>query len=999
MNRFQTIQTIEQQLERADRRRRLARFLRHLGIWAACVATAMIALGALLSSGLLPSTLAASLLHVLLGVLALFSLTILLLFDWGKPAPRDDLAAAIERSHQTLYDRLNTLAHLKSSPVDSPLVDAISAQTAQVLKATPPPPAYSFRRAWMGLATGLAMCACLFWFYSKFQPWQRLRAAELAAAERRQQQQQQPLVLPEQAAAGQADETWGEVRVSEPGRDVRAAEFDVLPLQIEAAASDPLVRVDWFAAVNGKEHLAHDLPAPEDPTVAVYRDELALSDLAVRDWDVVSYYAQATTSTGKVYRSELYFVDVFPLREELASTPGGTQGPAYRLLQHATALVERQQGIVRQQFRAEQMPADQAHQRSQMRESLALEEKALAQDTRRVAAQAQAEWPADERVADWTKQLDLAAETIEKASEALRAAPEGQSPAEPQQALRDLIAARKALQDLLRNHPESFQAPPQIAQPSAPPADGTDPDQLAAAQQRAGELADQQQTSDLQQQVARTMQELEDIEKNPEQYSPEQMQQQAQQSGELLQRAEQLAQQNPAQSQRLSKTLEEPNRSRLQSACDKLGNCRSSGEKSQAASAARSGLSQVASALSADQAQHSADQLHSAISRQLAGMHRQQQDLQAARDAVKKMLGDQRRLQRDANGANARNGQQPQMAERQQKLLERFEQAQQQHPTAFSGLDQQVGQTDDAMRGAAQTLRNQPGQGRAAAERAGDQLQQLDSALEEKQQLQQLVDRFQLQRLMQEQMRQLQHMSQSPDDFAVENYPRTADDARQLGDRGTQLGASAASQATAPPSWTARQQRQQKQQDQIQQSADQLAQAADPPARGRAADQLRLALRPLAEQLRPEMPSGLRPNDDNLQESGHQALASAMRQLESLSSRRQGRRPLTQEQQRRLRADAAANFAEGIPSVYGHNQRSEQVVDRIRRDLTEQVEPVDLQKVRELVSQIQQLQREVAVDSEPRNQDTELTNVDPSRYPPAYRRAIERYFQALSEQK
>ncbi len=53
---------------------------------------------------------------------------------------------------------------------------------------------------------------------------------------------------------------WGEVRIVTPGRDVKLTKIDVLPLQIEMAASAQLQNPAWITSINGGPEERHELP-------------------------------------------------------------------------------------------------------------------------------------------------------------------------------------------------------------------------------------------------------------------------------------------------------------------------------------------------------------------------------------------------------------------------------------------------------------------------------------------------------------------------------------------------------------------------------------------------------------------------------------------------------------------------------------------------------------------------------------------------------------------
>src|SRR5439155_1049330 len=94
------------------------------------------------------------------------------------------------------------------------------------------------------------------------------------------------------------NQSWGEVRITDPGADLKVTKVDVVPLEIEAAANQSLQKVSWFSTVNGTEETPHELPPPKEPRYAVYQPTLYLDELHLTDWDVMTYYAKATTEKG-----------------------------------------------------------------------------------------------------------------------------------------------------------------------------------------------------------------------------------------------------------------------------------------------------------------------------------------------------------------------------------------------------------------------------------------------------------------------------------------------------------------------------------------------------------------------------------------------------------------------------------------------------------------------------------------------------------------------------
>ena len=97
------------------------------------------------------------------------------------------------------------------------------------------------------------------------------------------------------SAAPEVALEWGEVRITAPGSDIRVTKVDVVPLEIEAATSEPLVRARWFTAKSGEAEVEHLLPKPADPHHALFAPHLYVDELRLSDWDVVAYHAGAST--------------------------------------------------------------------------------------------------------------------------------------------------------------------------------------------------------------------------------------------------------------------------------------------------------------------------------------------------------------------------------------------------------------------------------------------------------------------------------------------------------------------------------------------------------------------------------------------------------------------------------------------------------------------------------------------------------------------------------
>ena len=84
-----------------------------------------------------------------------------------------------------------------------------------------------------------------------------------------------------------------------------------------------------------------------------------MKNLGAGKSDVLSYYAQATCADGTRYQSDLYFIELFPIEEEPQPSPVEAESTGYDVLQQLTAMIERQEEVIRR-TRGQERPVDQA---------------------------------------------------------------------------------------------------------------------------------------------------------------------------------------------------------------------------------------------------------------------------------------------------------------------------------------------------------------------------------------------------------------------------------------------------------------------------------------------------------------------------------------------------------------------------------------------------------------------------------------------------------------
>jgi len=459
---------VETNLNRAEFRWKWLRLLRLSSVIGIALCLSLLGLGFAIGSGKLTNKggvlfILAMLLAVGFIVWAVTTIHVMV----GSPN-REWLAAAVERIDQRLLDRLNTLLFLETrrhEPLTDKFALQIARQTQGIVsqKASPLPFAASASYGW--LCAFLILLALTIFLGQLYSPWDRLTTTQLrrpsppAASGK-------PLELALPAANNvEQNQSWGEVRITDPGTDLKVTKVDVVPLQIEAAANQKLNQVRWFSTINGAEETPHELPPPSEPRYAVYQPTIYLDELNLADWDVLTYYAKANTAAQNSYASEVYFLEVRPFREDILKLPGGEGGKAYKTLNEISSLINRQQHVIRQTHQHVQQPPEQDNLQAQDRNKLAMAETDLGDSARHVYARMAAEME-NQSIGEALDNLAKAESSLDDAGKTLKDNALGEAQNHERKALSELVAARKSFQKAVSENPSAFK---EQEQEEAPP--------------------------------------------------------------------------------------------------------------------------------------------------------------------------------------------------------------------------------------------------------------------------------------------------------------------------------------------------------------------------------------------------------------------------------------------------------------------------------------------------------------------------------------------------
>ena len=398
---------------------------------------------------------------VLIGLAALLGMMgwfVMLVRVLDRKLDRNWLAAAVENDQAGLLDRFNTVVELDQRPQDVSAQmyrDAIERQASSLVRKMPSGSPFSWGNTVKHCAAAMALLLLATWFYLHHRPLRSV-AAETADVDGSIQVEDDPLLIPEivdevddqSLASLESSEPWGEVRISEPGRNLRLTRHEDLPLLIEAAADRPLSEVFWSTAVNLEEEAKRGLPELEDPRYAVFQPVLRPVELQLDDWDLVHYRAIAVADDKRQYESVGYFVEIVPSRDQLESLPE----PAYEKLEQMTDLIERQQAVIRQ---TGALANDRDSQSSRRMDALADQEDQIEKAASRFPSDLQA-WLEPDVMEPFTAAIGAAGTELDRAESTLKERDLTSARDSERSALMKLAQARRELASLVRDHPEAF---------------------------------------------------------------------------------------------------------------------------------------------------------------------------------------------------------------------------------------------------------------------------------------------------------------------------------------------------------------------------------------------------------------------------------------------------------------------------------------------------------------------------------------------------------------
>jgi len=134
---------------------------------------------------------------------------------------------------------------------------------------------------------------------------------------------------------------------------------------------------------------------------------------------------------------------------------------------------------------------------------------------------------------------------------------------------------------------------------------------------------------------------------------------------------------------------------------------------------------------------------------------------------------------------------------------------------------------------------------------------------------------------------------------------------------------------------------------------------------------------------------------DSLKPGQQDAFGLGMAELQSLLNKLENERQMSRSDQAKQGREALYNLQTGLRSLYGDNERGNDILTKLDRVF--KAEALDVGDLKKLMDELQHFSVETTERLARKEDKPDITNIDPSRLPPAYRGRIQKYFQKLSE--
>ncbi len=173
--------------------------------------------------------------------------------------------------------------------------------------------------------------------------------------------------------------------------------------------------------------------------------------------------------------------------------------------------------------------------------------------------------------------------------------------------------------------------------------------------------------------------------------------------------------------------------------------------------------------------------------------------------------------------------------------------------------------------------------------------------------------------------------------------------------------------------------------------------SGDEPAKREQAGQARDGLGKVSKAFGASEPGAMQmaQKSDALKSGAQDNFGLGMAELDSLIKQLEKSNQIPKEDQKKQGQEALYNLQLGLREQYGNNDRGNQILLSMNQML--QTNVLDAESLKKLMDQLQHFSVETSDHLAKKEDKPDVTNIDPTRLPPAYRGRIQKYFQKLSE--
>jgi len=336
------------------------------------------------------------------------------------------------------------------------------------------------------------------------------------------------------------------------------------------------------------------------------------------------------------------------------------------------------------------------------------------------------------------------------------------------------------------------------------------------------------------------------------------------------------------------------------------------------------------------------------------------------------------------------------LGDEERQLEKSLEEFRQQHPQTFNGTDSESNAAQEAMAKAADSLENRALDAPNAAQQAGENLEKLSQAMTAHSAAQQLANAYKLKQMLDQEIINFSQYAESTNNISNSDLQQNARAARETINQLKHVAEQEPTRdAFGDPLRDALSGTNKVDLDaklgQLEMGSGEGA------ARKEQANQARDGLGKVSKAFAASEPgtTQLAQKSDALKAGEQGSFAMGMAELDSLIKQLEKPEQIPPEAQNKQGREALYNLQLGLRDQYGNNDHGNDILLSFEQML--QTNVLNAEDLKKLMDKLQHFSVETSDRLAKKEDEPEVTNIDPTRLPPAYRGRIQKYFQKLSE--